>query len=314
MLRSSGEKIDHRLEGDRMIRAKVGARRALRPRARRRMMRAAALLSLLLLAASPAQAQIGGFERLPVPQIAGHPVKSDPTIMGYLFKPAGAGPFATALLMHGCDGLGWATPQRTSWKLQRSYAERYVAEGYAALVLDSFAPRRLATICGDAQRVTAVQRAWDAFAAADLLVARGVADPARLVLQGDSHGGYTVLVALEQGRFAPPHRFAAGIAFYPSCDNATHFARGFAAPLLILIGDADDWTPAPPCRALADRLRQAPNGAPLRLDVFPGATHAFDFPLPARVNKLGHHMAYDAAATAASLALIDRFLAEQVPR
>jgi dienelactone hydrolase len=273
-------------------------------------MRGAAFLSLLLFAASPAPAQIGGFERLPVPQIAGHPDASDPPIMGYLFKPAGAGPFLTVVLMHGCDGLGWATPQRISWKLQRSYAEHYVAQGYAALVLDSFAPRRLATICGDGQRVTGAQRAWDAFAAADLLVARGVADPARLVLQGDSHGGYAVLVALEQGRFAPPYRFAAGIAFYPGCDNATHFARGFSAPLLILIGDADDWTPARRCRALADRLARAPRGAPLRLEIFPGATHAFDFPLPARVNELGHHMAYDAAATAASLAFIDRFLAE----
>lgn len=273
-------------------------------------MRAALLLAFLLLAASPAGAQIGGFERLPIPQIAGHPIASDPTVMGYLFKPAGAGPFATVLLLHGCDGLGWATPQRTSWRLQRSYAERYVGQGYAALVLDSFAPRRLATICGDSQRVTGAQRAWDAFAAAALLVARGVAHPARLVLQGDSHGGYATLVALEQGRWSPRWPFAAGIAFYPSCDNASHFARGFSAPLLILIGDADDWTPAPPCRALADRLAQA-GGPPLRLEIFPGATHAFDFPLPARVNQLGHHMAYDAAATEASWALIDGFLAER---
>jgi dienelactone hydrolase len=276
-------------------------------------MRALLLVLFLLATVGPARAQPGaGFERLAIPQIAGHPVAADPPVTGYLFTPAGSGPFALVVLMHGCDGLGWATPQRTSWNLQKHYAERYVGQGHASLVLDSFAPRRIANICGDARRVTAQQRSWDAFAAADLLAARGLADPARLVLQGDSHGGFTTLTALEQGRWSPPRNFAAGIAFYPSCDNASHFARGFTAPLLILIGDGDDWTPVGPCRSLADRLAGRAGTSPLTLKIFPGATHAFDFPLPARINQLGHHMQYDADATAASWRLIDGFLAAQI--
>ena len=268
-------------------------------------------LLLLALLAGPAGAAEEPFERLAVAQIAGHPVADDPPVTGYLFTPAGAGPFAAMVLLHGCDGLGWETRARVSWTLQKSYAERHVAHGYAALVLDSFAPRHVDNVCGDGLRVSPQRRAWDAFAAAALLVQRGIADPARLVLQGDSHGGFTTLLALERGRFAPPQRFAAGIAFYPTCDSVTHFARGFVAPLLILIGEADDWTPAAPCRALAERLAQS-GGPPLALHIFPDATHAFDFPLGPRVNRLGHHMQYDEAATAASWRSIDAFLAAQV--
>jgi len=154
------------------------------------LLRLMIVMLILLLAASAAQAQIGNYERVIVPQLAGRAIPADPSLTAYLFKPTGAGPFPAIVLMHGCDGLGWATPQRTSWKLQKSYAERYAERGYAALVLDSFAPRRLTNICGEGQRVTGVQRAWDAFAAADFLVMRGVADPKRLVLQGGSHGGY----------------------------------------------------------------------------------------------------------------------------
>ena len=52
------------------------------------------------------------------------------------------------------------------------------------------------------------------------------------------------------------------------------------APLLILIGEADDWTPAEPCRRLAAASRQA--GHPVDIVVYPGAHHSFDSPAPVR--------------------------------
>ncbi|MCX7383441.1 MAG: hypothetical protein NT133_18955 [Alphaproteobacteria bacterium] len=68
------------------------------------------------------------------------------------------------------------------------------------------------------------------------------------------------------------------IAFYPGC-------RGFAAsttwsptaPLAILHGEADDWTPIAPCRELASRVPG------VSLAGFPGAFHDFDAPVPVRV-------------------------------
>ena len=38
----------------------------------------------------------------------------------------------------------------------------------------------------------------------------------------------------------------AAVAYYPSC--SAQFDRDVAVPLLILIGDKDDWTPAADCR------------------------------------------------------------------
>jgi dienelactone hydrolase len=238
----------------------------------------------------------------------GKPYEFDSEVSGYLFKPKGSGPFPAVILMHGCNGLDWSRPRQPGWQLLEGYAERYAARGYVALVLDSFEPRGVANICGHPLTVAAPRRAWDALSAARYLGGLGFVDSERLVLQGDSHGGWTTLVALEKDKWQVPEHFAAGVAWYPSC----YGAAGFAAPLLILIGDRDDWTPAGPCRALAARLQGNAGEPELVLKVFPGATHAYDFPYPARTNSLGPFMKYDAAATEASWRDIDAFLAAHV--
>ena len=46
------------------------------------------------------------------------------------------------------------------------------------------------------------------------------------------------------------------------------------APLLILIGEADDWTPAAPCAQLAGIAQK--QGALIEIVTYPGAHHSFD--------------------------------------
>src|SRR5206468_3985481 len=80
--------------------------------------------------------------------------------------------------------------------------------------------------------------------------------------------------------------FAAAVALYPGCAPAarTWINRSGVyqpiAPLLILIGEKDDWTPAAPCQALADAAQRA--GHPVSLKIYPGAHHSFDSNRPVR--------------------------------
>jgi dienelactone hydrolase len=259
-------------------------------------------------AARPA-ADERGFDTVSIPLIAeGKPDAADSAVTGYLFRPDGGGPFPAVVVMHGCNGLDWLVSGTPGWAVFKRYAARYVAHGYAALILDSFEPRGVGNACGSPMSVSPQRRAWDAVSAARWLGARGDIDKRRLVLQGDSHGGWTVLVALEINRAPAPVPFAAGIAFYPYCPEG---APGFSVPVLVLIGGSDDWTPASHCSAMVAHLARK-SGSAVELKIFPGATHAFDFPLPARTNRLGHFMTYDAAATEASWQAIDAFLAAHV--
>jgi dienelactone hydrolase len=232
-----------------------------------------------------------------------------PVLPGSLTLPAGSAHVPAVILLHGCSGLQRETSHQAVWKLLHEYAAWYNARGYAALVLDSFTPRGVAHVCEGGQP-SGLVRALDAFQALDYLARQGRVDPARVVIQGLSHGGTTVLYALDEGvaeASRSAHRFAGGIAYYPACRNLEH--RPFYAPLLILIGELDDWTPAAPCLGLHAVQEHRRPGA-VRLTVYPGAYHSFDFPHPIRRNEWGKTLAFDPAATADATRRVDGFLRE----
>ena len=47
-------------------------------------------------------------------------------------------------------------------------------------------------------------------------------------------------------------------------------------PLLLLMGEADTWTPYPPCQAFLEAAKA--RGNPIEIKSYPGAYHAFDSP------------------------------------
>jgi dienelactone hydrolase len=110
---------------------------------------------------------------------------------------------------------------------------------------------------------------------------------------GGSHGGSTTLAVMAPESGGEPLArgrrggFAAAVALYPGCRAALGSWRGdgsgtyrAVAPLLILIGEKDDWTPAAPCVELARSSRSTEH--PVDIVVYPGAHHSFDSDRPVR--------------------------------
>jgi dienelactone hydrolase len=89
---------------------------------------------------------------------------------------------------------------------------------------------------------------------------------------------------------------------------------------LILIGEKDDWTPAEPCRKLAEGARDA--GYPVAIKIYPGAHHSFDSSRPpryvaARINPgapggRGATTGGDPGAWADSIREVDAFFGRHV--
>jgi dienelactone hydrolase len=100
------------------------------------------------------------------------------------------------------------------------------------------------------------------------------------------------------------------VAYYPQWGVAT---QQLTIPTIILIGELDDWTPAKDCE-LWMKLR-AGKGAPVKLMVYPGAYHAFDFPILAVGRRsFGHWLKYDADAAQRSALEARDFLATELTK
>jgi dienelactone hydrolase len=160
------------------------------------------------------------------------------------------------------------------------WGELLAENGYFALMLDSFTSRDIKELCTikfSNRPLKESDRVGDAYAALEWLRVQPGVDPARIVLLGWSHGGGVTLDAITQEPSGMAG-FRAAVAFYPGCTARNKRAARFHpyAPLLVLIGESDDWTPAAPCVALTSAVRA--RGEPMQIVTYPDTYHDFDNP------------------------------------
>lgn len=152
--------------------------------------------------------------------------------------------------------------------------------------------------------------AFDVFGALGYLRSLPFVDRERIGVMGWYYGAMAALVTTRQllAHVVQPRAggFRAPVAFYPGCSS---LAADTAIPVLLLLGQADDWTPPQRCVQVAEQLQQ--RGRTVVWKVYPGAYHAFDVVGPSR-DVLGHQLEYDPTATADAIERVKDFLAEQL--
>lgn len=194
-----------------------------------------------------------------------------------LIRPVGSGPFPALVLLHQCGGIN---PAVTAW------ARTAVSHGYVVLLVDSFGQRNVKNVCfGPSNGVNLFRGTRDAFQAAEHLRRQPYVDKTRIAFAGFSWGASVGLLA------ASPHYvdalksgagFAAVASFYPGCFRITPPQRppfdlvnpDVSRPLLVLMGEADNETPAAECIGKLEVLKRG--GAPVEWHLYPGTTHCWD--------------------------------------
>lgn len=209
-------------------------------------------------------------------------LENDPevTVYGVLKIPEGTqGKIPAVVHVHGSGGWG---------KKHERWLKALNKMGVATFRIDCFRPRGVSSTVGKQSEVTSPMMITDAYYALKLLSNHPRIDKDRIGIIGASKGG---IVALNTAWRPIKHaytdddlKFAFHIAIYPFCMQFEKIDMT-GAPILILIGEKDNWTPAGHCIEAVNHLVKS--GYDAQIILYPDAYHSFDADYSVRINRDG---------------------------
>lgn len=160
--------------------------------------------------------------------------------------------------------------------------------GIATFKLNCFKARGVKTTVGNQLAVTTAEMVVDAYKALEVMANHPRIDKTKIGIMGESKGGGVVLYSLWK-----PMKKAIGVnatfALHISLYAFGHDFKPFdftKAPILALVGEKDNWTPAGPWIPLVNKMKT--HGYDAEVVVYEGAYHAFDAPYNLRTVAEAH--------------------------
>ncbi len=203
-------------------------------------------------------------------------------VSGVLRFPEGSGSGPVPLVMGVAGSKGWS-------EHHLAYMEMYREMGLATFELQSFKSRDVTSTVGEQISVTHAMMILDAYRALEILASDPRIDADNIAITGWSlGGGVTLFSAWEPLKRAITDNvsFAAHLSFYPPCFVQPQVLDFSGAPIHILIGELDNWTPAASCEELVAEMQTA--GVNAELTVYPDSHHSFDRVQPPIVDEKGY--------------------------
>ena len=190
-----------------------------------------------------------------------------------LFPPSRTGKVPAVVVSHGSEGV--------SSLYYDVWAKAFLEAGWAVFIVDSQKPRGVGRNLGNQQLSwNTTGNISDGLHALKVLATHPDINASKIFHIGFSRGAaasYASAWPIYQRPILPPGvRYIGNIAVYPGCNLRYHEQKTAAnpTPILMLLGEKDDMTPAPPCVEYAQQLAAA--GLDVRYKVYPGAYHVFD--------------------------------------
>ena len=177
------------------------------------------------------------------------------TIEAELILPTGDGPFPCVVALHGSKG--WMSHHR-------DHIQSWIEAGIAVCKVYSFSSRDIDSTVNDQLSVTRAMMLVDAFRFCARLWNK-ILESGKLGLQDGVWGTVALYSAWSPLVRILGGPFDAHVPFYPAAHIRPEIKEWSESPMLILHGDADDWTPLHLVESLIPEIPSA------TLHTYPGA-------------------------------------------
>ena len=175
------------------------------------------------------------------------------------------------------------------WKSHHlDYLKMYQDLGFATFELNSFKSRDIESTVGEQNQVTTAAMVVDAYKALEVLSNHPLIKKDKVSITGWSLGGAVTLFSAWlplKNAINKELSFASHLSFYPPCFFELENLEFSQAPIHILIGEVDDWTPSLPCVDLVNKLSNYSN---IDITVYKDSHHGFDREGGLEINENGY--------------------------
>ena len=168
------------------------------------------------------------------------------------------------------------------------YLDIYQNNGFATFELKSFKSRDIESTVGSQVEVTTAMMILDAYRALEKLSEHPNIDKNKVSITGWSLGGAVSLFSAWlpiKNAITKKVSFASHLPIYPPCFVDPENTDFTDAPIHILIGENDNWTPAKPCTEFVKKINKKGN---VGLTIYPNAHHSFDSKSELTQNEKGY--------------------------
>ena len=197
--------------------------------------------------------------------------KEETSLTGLLFLPDGTSGKAPAVILQ--HGSGDPNGLDAWW---RDLVPALNKAGLAAFIANSYDGRNMGETTGDQSTLSRAARASDVLMAFEAIGALDEIDADRIGVTGYSGGGAATYDSADEraahALLGDGPRLAAHLSFYPNC-ILREDPKLTGAPIHMLLGAEDDYTPFGPCLAMIEEFKTA--GYPASVDIYDGVGHGF---------------------------------------
>ena len=186
-------------------------------------------------------------------------------------KQSSEGKIPCMVWMHGSGGISQNSDKRVI-----PWLNMFHTLGIATFRINSFKPRGVKNTYKNQNAVNSSEMGVDVYKALDVLSNHERIDKHRIGIIGASKGGtvsYVTHWKLFYNAMGTSEKFALHVSLYPTAYEfeTMEFTD---APLLVLVGEKDDWTPAKPWPPIIDKMKRA--GYTADVIIYEDTYHSFD--------------------------------------